>query len=184
VLNPQGGWLMYVLFACYGFSAYPIYAIAVAHANDFAKKGEFGRVAGGMLLTMGTGLAIGPAIAAVVMNLYQPVGLFIVTATFHGALALTAFLRMKVRPVRIDGRIRFRAVNPEKGISPGTVALDPRSADNQEDLPHTGSTGGLTAETVVTTVEPPAVTIIEPEVVEPEGEAEAPKEDKNVQVGT
>ena len=112
---------------CYGFSAYPIYAIAVAHANDFAKKGEFGRVAGGMLLTMGTGLAIGPAIAALVMNLYQPVGLFIVTATFHGALAVTAFLRMRVRPVRVDGRIRFRAMNAEKGVSPGTVALDPRS---------------------------------------------------------
>ncbi len=34
------------------------------------------------------------------MNLYAPVGLFLVTATFHGALAVTAFLRMKVRPVR------------------------------------------------------------------------------------
>ena len=125
LLNPQGGWPLFVLFGLYGFSAYPIYAIAVAHANDFAKKGEFGRVAGGMLLTMGTGLAIGPAVASLVMNLYQPVGLFIVTATFHGALAVTAFLRMKVRPVRVGGRIRFRAMNPERGISPGTVALDP-----------------------------------------------------------
>src|SRR5205085_6386993 len=128
------GW-MYVLFGAYGLTAYPIYAIAVAHANDFAKEGEFARVAGGMLLVLGSGLAIGPAIAAVVMNLYQPVGLFIVTATFHGALALTAFLRMKVRPVRIDGRIRFRAMNAEKGISPGTVQLDPRSGETaQEDL--------------------------------------------------
>ncbi len=132
LVNPRGGWFMYVLFALYGFSAYPIYAIAVAHANDFAKQGEFGRVAGGMLLVLGTGLAIGPALAAVVMNLYQPVGLFIVTATFHGALALTAFLRMKVRPVRIDGRIRFRPMNAEKGVTPGTVELDPRSDETQE----------------------------------------------------
>jgi MFS family permease len=131
LLNPTGGWLLYVLFALYGFSAYPIYAIAVAHANDFARPGEFGRVAGGMLLVLGTGLAIGPAIAAVVMNLYQPVGLFIVTATFHGALALTAFLRMKVRPVRIDGRLRFRAMSAEKGVSPGTVDLDPRSDESE-----------------------------------------------------
>src|SRR3569833_1716635 len=35
LLNPQGGWPLYVLFWLYGFSAYPIYAIAVAHANDF-----------------------------------------------------------------------------------------------------------------------------------------------------
>ena len=121
------------------------------------------------------------------MNLYQPVGLFIVTATFHGALALTAFLRMRVRPVRIDGRIRFRAMNAEKGVSPGTVELDPRSGDSQEDLPHTTPTGNLVAETMMTTVEPPSVTIIEPEIVEDdetEAAKAAAKEDKNVQVGT
>jgi MFS family permease len=165
LLNPQGGWPLYVLFGLYGFSAYPIYAIAVAHANDFAKKGEFGRVAGGMLLTMGTGLAIGPAVASLVMNLYQPVGLFIVTATFHGALAVTAFLRMKVRPVRVGGRIRFRAMNPERGISPGTVALDPRSDETQENLPRTAPADSLAAEQIVTTVQPAGVTIIEPEVL-------------------
>jgi MFS family permease len=198
LLNPQGGWLLYVLFGLYGFSAYPIYAIAVAHANDFAKKGEFGRVAGGMLLTLGSGLAIGPAIAAVVMNLYQPVGLFIVTATFHGALALTAFLRMKVRPVRVDGRIRFRVMNAEKGVSPGTVALDPRSSETQENLPRTGGSpaDSLVPETIVTTVEPPTVTIIEPELIEAEVEAgkpdappekaanDAAEDEPNVQVGT
>jgi MFS family permease len=172
VVNPAGGWLMYVLFGLYGLSAYPIYAIAVAHANDFAKPGEFGRVAGGMLLVLGSGLAIGPAVAALVMNLYQPVGLFIVTATFHGALALTAFLRMKVRPVRINGRIRFRAMNAEKGVSPGTVQLDPRSDETvQETLPREPAKDSLVAETVVTTVEPPSVTVIEAEVIEPEAEA-------------
>jgi MFS family permease len=174
--NPHGGWLMYVLFGLYGLTAYPIYAIAVAHANDFARKGEFGRVAGGMLLVMGSGLAIGPAIAALVMNLYQPVGLFIVTATFHGALAVTAFLRMKVRPVRIDGRIRFRAMNAEKGISPGTVQLDPRSDETaQEDLPLTPAADSLVAETISTTVEPPGVTLIEPEIIA--GEADKGKPD-------
>jgi MFS family permease len=157
LFNPAGGWFMYVLFALYGFSAYPIYAIAVAHANDFAKQGEFGRVAGGMLLVLGTGLAIGPAIAALVMNLYAPVGLFIVTATFHGALALTAFLRMKVRPVRIDGRIRFRAMNAEKGVTPGTVELDPRSDETQEVVERAPVTDRLK----------PEAEIITPDVVEP-----------------
>lgn len=157
LFNPHGGWFMYVLFALYGFSAYPIYAIAVAHANDFAKQGEFGRVAGGMLLVLGTGLAIGPAIAALVMNLYAPVGLFIVTATFHGALALTAFLRMKVRPVRIDGRIRFRAMNSEKGVTPGSVELDPRSDETQEVVERAPVTDSLK----------PEAEIITPDVVEP-----------------
>jgi MFS family permease len=171
LFNPQGGWFMYVLFGLYGFSAYPIYAIAVAHANDFAKPGEFGRVAGGMLLVLGTGLAIGPAIAAVVMNLYAPVGLFIVTATFHGALALTAFLRMKVRPVRIDGRIRFRAMNSEKGVTPGSVELDPRSDETQEVVARTPAPDSLKPEAEIITpdvVEPVVIVETEPKAAEPE----------------
>jgi MFS family permease len=147
-----------VLFGLYGFSAYPIYAIAVAHANDFAKQGEFGRVAGGMLLVLGTGLAIGPAIAALVMNLYAPVGLFIVTATFHGALALTAFLRMRVRPVRIDGRIRFRAMSSDKGVTPGSVELDPRSDETQDVVARTATAPDSLR---------PEAEIITPDVVEP-----------------
>lgn len=136
LINPHGGVMMFILFGLYGLSAYPLYAIAVAHANDFAKEGEFGRVAGGMLLILGIGLAIGPIIASYVMNTIAPVGLFIVTATFHGALAVTAFLRMKVRPVRDQrGRVRFRAMNAEKPISPGTVALDPRMDEVQENFP-------------------------------------------------
>jgi len=157
LINPSGGWFMYVLFGFYGFSAYPIYAIAVAHANDFAKPGEFGRVAGGMLLVLGTGLAIGPIIAALVMSLYLPVGLFLVTATFHGALALTAFLRMRVRPVRIDGRIRFRAMNAEKGVTPGSVELDPRSDEVAQEPVDRGTPASLR----------PEAEIITPDVIEP-----------------
>lgn len=132
-------WLMFGLFGLYGLCAYPLYAIAVAHANDFAKEGEFGRVAGGMLLVLGTGLAIGPIIGSWVMNTIAPVGLFIVTATFHGALAVTAFLRMRIRPYRQGWRVKFRVMSAEKPISPGTVALDPRADESQENLPRTES---------------------------------------------
>ena len=136
LVNPVGPF-MYVLFAMYGFAAYPLYAIAVAHANDFAKDGEFARVAGAMLLILGCGLAVGPLLASWLMQATnRPVDLFVVTATFHGALAVTAFLRMKIRPVRDDrGRVRFRVMNAEKSVSPGTVNLDPRADDVQETMP-------------------------------------------------
>jgi hypothetical protein len=75
------------------------------------------------------------------MQNVAPVGLFIVTATFHGALAVTALLRMKVRPVRdAKGRVRFRAMNAEKGVTPGSVDLDPRSEETQENLPRSPAT--------------------------------------------
>jgi MFS family permease len=169
-------WLMFGLFALYGLCAYPLYAIAVAHANDFAREGEFGRVAGGMLLILGTGLAIGPIIGSWVMNTIAPVGLFIVTATFHGALAVTAFLRMRIRPVREGGRVRFRVMSAEKPISPGTVALDPRTEEvAQEDLPRSAPAHPAAPPA------PPAgeTEIIVPDAVEPvvvvEAAAEAPK---------
>ena len=105
------------------------------------------------------------------MNLYAPVGLFIVTATFHGALALTAFLRMKVRPVRIDGRIRFRAMSAEKGVTPGSVELDPRSDETQEVMTRTVPTDSLKAEAEIITpdvVEPVSIVETAPKPSEPE----------------
>ncbi|VAW15845.1 Uncharacterized MFS-type transporter, partial [hydrothermal vent metagenome] len=36
LLNPSESWQLYLLFALYGFSAFPIYSVAVAHANDAA----------------------------------------------------------------------------------------------------------------------------------------------------
>lgn len=160
LINPSSGVLMFILFGMYGFGAYPLYAIAVAHANDFAKEGEFGRVAGGMLLILGIGLAIGPIIASWVMNAIAPVGLFIVTATFHGALAVTAFLRMRIRPVRdASGRVRFRAMSAEKGVSPGTVTLDPRGDEKPTPRP---AAPAATAAPAEETTE-----ILVPDVIEP-----------------
>ena len=128
IINPEAGWVMYVLFAAYGFAANPIYAVAVAHANDFAKDGDFAKIAGGMLLILGVGLAIGPAVASLIMGAWSPVGLFIVTAAFHGALAITAFLRMRVRKsVDAAGRAPFRPMDSGKGVTPESIVLDPRA---------------------------------------------------------
>ncbi|CDP50120.1 MFS transporter [Devosia sp. 17-2-E-8] len=140
IINPSPGIIMYVLFGIYGFAANPIYAIAVAHANDFAKDGSFAKIASGMLMILGTGLAIGPAVASVIMSSFGPVGLFIVTATFHAALAVVAFLRMKIRPVRdASGRMRFRPIEATKA-TPETVVLDPRSDPEEAEREKRAST--------------------------------------------
>lgn len=132
IINPGAGWGMYVLFAAYGFAANPIYAIAVAHANDFARDGDFAKIAGGMLLILGVGLAIGPAVASVIMGSWSPVGLFVVTAVFHAVLALFAWLRMRVRksPDAAE-RTPFQPMG-DKQATPETLVLDPR-ADNDTD---------------------------------------------------
>ena len=134
LINPSAGWLMYVLFAAYGFAANPIYAVAVAHANDFAKDGGFAKIAGGMLLIMGIGLAIGPAVASLIMGAWSPVGLFVVTATFHGALAGAAYLRMRARK-SLDAAYRqpFQPVS-DKLTTPETLVLDPRGDRDSDEV--------------------------------------------------
>jgi len=134
IINPGPNWLMFVLFGAYGFAANPIYAVAVAHANDFARDGDFAKIAGGMLLILGIGLAIGPAVASLIMGAWSPVGLFIVTAAFHGALAVTAYLRMRVRK-GIDAAYRepFQPMG-DRQVTPETIVLDPRAESDETDI--------------------------------------------------
>jgi MFS family permease len=136
IINPQAGWAMYVLFAAYGFAANPIYAVAVAHANDFAKEGDFAKIAGGMLLILGVGLAIGPLVASVIMGIWSPVGLFVVTALFHAVLAVAAVLRMRVRKsIDAADRMPFQPMSNDSKQTLESIVLDPRADHEDVDLP-------------------------------------------------
>lgn len=132
LINPSPGWLMYVLFGLYGLAANPLYPIAVAHANDFAKDGDFAKIAGGMLLILGVGLAIGPAIASVLMSNIAPMALFIITAIFHAAVAGFAFMRMRVRKSR-DAAQRAPFQPMDRQVTPESIVLDPRADSDAED---------------------------------------------------
>lgn len=131
IVHPTNGWMLYVLYGLYGFSAFPIHAVAVAHANDSAKEGEFAPIAAGMLLTFGFGLAIGPLLAAWAMNEIQPSSMFFVTAAFHAILAISAFIRMQMRKIENpEDNAPFRAMPLGRSTTVATVALDPRSDQN------------------------------------------------------
>ena len=127
--NPTGGWPLYVLFGLYGLSAFPVYAIAVAHANDHANEGEFATIAAGMLLVYGIALAIGPALASYIMEAIGPVGMFVVTASFHLLLAGFAYLRTRIRdPLPDEDKAPFQAMPlGRQNATPETFAFDPRS---------------------------------------------------------
>lgn len=134
VINPSAGWVMYILFGLYGLVANPLYPIAVAHANDFASDGNFAKIAGGMLLILGVGLAIGPAVASVLMSNISPAALFIVTALFHAVVAIFAYLRMRVRKsVEVASRAPFQPMGNDKQVTPESIVLDPRADMDSED---------------------------------------------------
>ncbi|HWJ89230.1 MAG TPA: MFS transporter [Pelagibacterium sp.] len=137
--NPGENALLYILFAAYGMAAYSLYAIAVAHANDFADEGTFAKIASGMLVMMGGGQMLGPIVASYAMQALSPVALFIVPVVFHAVLAATAFIRMRMRQATpAEDRAPFQPIPSEQLVTGETVVLDPRSEENGITPPDTG----------------------------------------------
>jgi len=118
------------LVAIYGGLAYPLYGLAVAHANDYADPSDFVAVSGGLLLLYGVGTMIGPLAASGLMTVLGPEGLFIATASGHIVIAGYAYYRTKKRaPIPESVREAFRPVPSARGLTPESAALDPRAED-------------------------------------------------------
>lgn len=88
---------MFVFTAAWGFFAFPLYAITVAHANDFADPREFVEVSSGLLLVYGAGAVIGPIIASATIAAWDARGLYATTCTVHVLLIVFVFWRMRRR---------------------------------------------------------------------------------------
>lgn len=127
-LRPRDAVLITSLVVLYGAMAYPMYALSVAHANDFAGSDDFVKIASGLLLLYGFGTMIGPAVAAYAMEHWIPEALFAFTAAVHAAVVAYTLFRMTRRasPSLAD-RETFHGLPLPKTVTPESAALDPRS---------------------------------------------------------
>jgi MFS family permease len=103
-----GGPWLYILGACFGAGAMPIYSLAVAHANDHAAPEDMVKVSSGLLLVFGLGAALGPVLASATRDFSPVPTLFLYTAVIH--MLLTGFviwrLRRRARVVESE-RVKF-----------------------------------------------------------------------------
>jgi MFS family permease len=76
-------WALIGLSGAWGALAFPMYSVAVAHSNDYAEKGEYVMVSGGLLLMYGIGAIIGPFLAAAAMTWVSNSVLYLFTAVVH-----------------------------------------------------------------------------------------------------
>jgi MFS family permease len=130
LLQPTEPRFVLILVGCYGALTYPLYGLAVAHANDYADAGDFVAVSGGLLLLYGAGTMVGPLAASAAMTALGPYALFAVTAASHAAIAGYAFYRTYKRaPIPQEVRDTFRNVPSPRALTPETAALDPRAED-------------------------------------------------------
>lgn len=94
--------------ALWGGMAFPLYSVAVALTNDHAQQDEYVQVSSGLLLLYGIGAVAGPLIAAVVMGVMGPAGLYMFSGAVHlllfGYVGLRALKRL---PVPTDQRSEF-----------------------------------------------------------------------------
>lgn len=130
VMKPVDAVPILVLTGTYGALSYPIYGLAVAHANDYADASEFVAVSGGLLLLYGAGTMFGPLAASAAMARLGPEALFGVTALSHAAMAAYALYRTYRRaPIPESVREAFMTVPAPPAATPATATLDPRAED-------------------------------------------------------
>ncbi|MGB0504892.1 MAG: MFS transporter [Pikeienuella sp.] len=93
-----GVWV-YVAAFSFGAAIFPLFSIAAAHANDFAKPEEMVELNTGLMFLYGVGAIISPIAAASLIESYGPSALFIYISAAHLALILFGLWRMRRRPV-------------------------------------------------------------------------------------
>ena len=97
-----------LLGAAWGFSAFPMYTISVAHANDHAEPSDYVMVSSGLLLVFGIGAVLGPFAASAMIVFATTSGLYLLTGLVHLLLAIYIAMRMSRREsTPIEDHIAF-----------------------------------------------------------------------------
>jgi hypothetical protein len=78
----------------WGAIAFPLYAISVAHANDYAEADDYVMISSGLLLMYGIGAVAGPFAASAIMTWTNAAGLYAFIGIVHLCLAAYVSYRM------------------------------------------------------------------------------------------
>jgi hypothetical protein len=121
-------------FFLVGGLSLPLYALCVAHTNDFLSPEQTVGASSALLLAYGIGAAAGPTVTAVFMQTVGPVGYPGFLALVHGTIGVFAVWRMTRRPpVPIEVRGPY-VVLPQQP-SPVTSSLAQEHSVSQTEAP-------------------------------------------------
>ena len=95
-----GGSFEMLLLAAFviGGTSNPLYALIIAHTNDFLEHEDMAAASGGLVFVNGMGAIFGPIITGWVMGVIGPFGFFIYMMVLATILAGYAAYRMTQRP--------------------------------------------------------------------------------------
>ena len=82
----------------FGFTTFPIYSVAAAHAHDFASLDERVELSASLLFYYAFGAIAAPLFASFLMDSFGPNAMFVLIAFAHLLLVIFGVARMRVRP--------------------------------------------------------------------------------------
>ncbi|RMD49951.1 MAG: MFS transporter [Alphaproteobacteria bacterium] len=94
----QGTAAVFAAATAFGMATFPVFSVASAHANDFARPEEAGELSAALIFFYAIGAIASPSLASALVAAYGPEALFALVAVAHLALALIGLMRMFARP--------------------------------------------------------------------------------------
>jgi MFS family permease len=89
--------VIFVLAGFFGFTTFPIYSVATAHAHDFADSHERVELSAALMFFYAIGAIAAPYMASTLMEQFGPPALFVMIAAGHAVLVVFGLFRMRVR---------------------------------------------------------------------------------------
>ena len=116
-----------------GGTANPLYALLLAHTNDFLQAEDMAGASGGLLFINGLGAVAGPLVIGAVMDGIGPAGFFLFMAALNILIALYALWRMtrRVAVARSD-QGAYTPLTPAASVVTLEAAFSANQADTGE----------------------------------------------------
>lgn len=117
----------------FGFTSFPIYSVAAAHAHDFAESHERVELSAALMFWFAAGAIAAPYVASVLIEAYGPAALFALISVGHVVLVIFGLTRMRARPTRRE-RTSF-VYAPRTSFIIGRLMGAQRERKDRDDTP-------------------------------------------------
>ncbi|MDO5757046.1 MAG: MFS transporter [Rhodobacterales bacterium] len=84
----------------FGITSFPIYSVAVAHANDFATADQRVELSAAMMFFYALGAIAAPLAASGLIAAFGPPAMFLMIAAGHALLVIFGIMRLRARPAQ------------------------------------------------------------------------------------
>ena len=101
-ISSDGAISIFILAFGFGFTTFPIYSVAAAHAHDFATSNERVELSASLLFYYALGAIVAPLFASSLIGFFGPNAMFVMIAGAHFILVIFGVARMGVRPTLPD----------------------------------------------------------------------------------